>query len=136
MSTAKPLQPEELASWLQDGSLTANEDYLIVDVRGDDFKEGHIASAINIPSTEFTAEKALISEKDQERLSKAKKVVFHCQLSQVRGPTSANNYLNTVGAAEGQEVFVLQGGFTKWLETYGKEKALVEDVKDAPKAAE
>ena len=44
-------------------------------------------------------------------------VVFHCSLSQQRGPKAARNYLRMrgSGSAEGQqEVFVLEGGFIAW----------------------
>ncbi|KAJ3013408.1 UNVERIFIED_CONTAM: hypothetical protein HDU68_000712 [Siphonaria sp. JEL0065] len=122
--SATPIDHDQLAAWIQDGNLKPNEDYLVVDVRDQaEFEKGNIA-AVNIPSTEFASDKTP-SEKDQQLLSTPKKLIFHCQLSQVRGPTSANNYLKTVGAAEGQEVYVLQGGYANWLEKYGKDSPLV-----------
>ncbi|KAI9353870.1 hypothetical protein BDR26DRAFT_929085 [Obelidium mucronatum] len=73
---ATPLQREELASWLQDASLKPHVDYMIIDVRDADFANG--------------------ARPDEHKplLSVPKRLVFHCLLSQVRGPKSANVYLN------------------------------------------
>ncbi len=56
-----------------------------------------------------------------------KTVVFHCALSQQRGPTAAGMFVREkerlvgkegeeAGEENGQEVFVLEGGFVKWQE--------------------
>ena len=65
------------------------------------------------------------------------KVVFHCALSQQRGPSAALRYLRerdaTLGGEEGskQEVFVLDGGFVEWQQKYGDDEKLTEAyVKD------
>ena len=65
------------------------------------------------------------------------KVVFHCALSQQRGPSAALRYLRErkrlLGAEEsqGQKVYVLEGGFTMWQAKYGEDDKLTEDyVKD------
>jgi hypothetical protein len=63
----------------------AKKDYLIVDVRDDDFRGGNIRGAHNSPSATFHA--------DVDRLVQDTKdtpvVVFHCMLSQQRGPKAA-----------------------------------------------
>lgn len=76
-------------------------------------------------------------------------VIFHCALSQQRGPSAALRYLREkerlgVGKVEGvseegnvdkeeggargkeQKVYVLQGGFTMWQEKYGEDDKLTE----------
>lgn len=75
-------------------------------------------------------------------------VVFHCALSQQRGPSAALRYLREKerldgekveeseiggdGGDEGrdsngrQKVVVLRGGFTEWQEKYGADKDLTE----------
>ena len=121
----------------------------VVDVRDDDFIGGHIAGCQNIPtSTHDHAMPELVRTlKDQDT------VVFHCALSQQRGPASALRYLRekerlagsgskaaktekgedeaTDGNSEGknvegkaQKVYVLDGGFTKWQEVFVKYLAL------------
>lgn len=83
-------------------------------------------------------------------------VVFHCALSQQRGPSAALRYLREkerldagvkleskgevkeegAGKSEGSEVeeghkpkqrvYVLKGGFTEWQEKYGEDSSLTE----------
>ncbi|KAI9326406.1 Rhodanese-like domain-containing protein, partial [Obelidium mucronatum] len=115
------LTPEDLVSWLRDEKWKAHKDYLIVDVRPR-FDGGNIATAVNIPREEF-------NEADKALLAAPRKLVFHCHHSLHKGPASAANYLKTVGASEGQEVYVLEGGYAKWAEVYSKEKDLVENLK-------
>ena len=64
--------------------------------------------------------------------------MFHCALSQQRGPSAALRYARererVLGAEESQkqEVYVLEGGFVQWQEKYGKDtrltEAYVEDI--------
>ena len=63
--------------------------------------------------------------------------MFHCALSQQRGPSAALRYLRErrrlLGAEEGkgQTVYVLEGGFTMWQAKYGEDDKLTQDyVKD------
>ena len=64
-------------------------------------------------------------------LKDKKQVVFHCALSQQRGPSAALRYMRERDRLLGpdnkdQEVLVLDGGFTKWQEKYGEDKQLTE----------
>ncbi|KAH3464674.1 hypothetical protein KXV78_009451 [Aspergillus fumigatus] len=88
-----------------------------------------ISAGIFIPPPGFQAHQTL---KDKE------KVVFHCALSQQRGPAAALRYAREREAALGpeeskkQQVYVLEGGFVHWQEKYGKDtrltEAYVEDI--------
>ncbi|KAJ3288316.1 hypothetical protein HDU79_004962 [Rhizoclosmatium sp. JEL0117] len=121
-TAAKPLDRETLAAWIQD----QRKDFLVVDVRGNsDFAEGHVKGAENIPVDQIEQD----AKAFESRLTSPKKLIFHCQLSQVRGPKAANAYLEGVGAAEGQEVYVLKGGFTGWEEKFGKDALFTEEKK-------
>jgi len=71
-------------------------------------------------------------------------VVFHCALSQQRGPGAALRYLREKERLDGkkvteekkeeegekeegtQRVYVLKGGFTEWQEKYGEDGQLTE----------
>ncbi|KAJ3233410.1 hypothetical protein HDU78_006483 [Chytriomyces hyalinus] len=123
--SAPTLEPEELANWMRDPSKKPNVDYLVVDVRDEDFIGGHISKALNVPSKDFHKDPSSFAA----QLAAPKKVVFHCALSQVRGPNAANTYLRDVVAATGsnQQVYVLQGGFTSWQLRYGKDASLTEN---------
>ncbi|KAJ3231189.1 hypothetical protein HDU81_003957 [Chytriomyces hyalinus] len=122
LEVARTLDPEKLAEWMRDPS---KQDYLVVDVRDEDFQSGHISKAINVPSKDFHKD----SSNYATLLETPKKIIFHCALSQVRGPKAANAYLKEVVEATGskQEVYVLQGGFTKWQSRYGKDESLTQD---------
>jgi len=116
----------------------------IIDVRDSDYIGGHILGCINVPSPtlDYRMPELVRTLKDK------KTVVFHCALSQQRGPSAALQYLrererlklgaekkeeNTVIEGDGstadvvgQRVFVLDGGFVKWQERYGTDEKLTE----------
>lgn len=75
------------------------------------------------------------------KLKDKRTVIFHCALSQQRGPSAALKYLRekdgllkSLGeesAGSGQEVFVLDRGFVGWQQVYGDDERLTEAyVKD------
>jgi rhodanese-related sulfurtransferase len=60
------------------------------------------------------------------RLQDKKTVVFHCALSQQRGPSAALRYLREGNVPEGQEVMVLDRGFVGWQEEFGRDERITE----------
>ncbi|GAB7363682.1 hypothetical protein MBLNU230_g4250t2 [Neophaeotheca triangularis] len=108
------------------------ESVQVIDVRDNDFIGGHITNCRNHPvNTHDYAMPELV-----RTLKGKENVVFHCSLSQQRGPSSALRYLRERervegqseggGGGEGQKVWLLDGGFVKWVEKYGEDKALTE----------
>lgn len=85
-ATLRHLSREQLSSILlsSDSSKVA-----IVDVRGDDHVGGHIRSSINVPSSSLDNRMPEIID----TLGDKEIVVFHCALSQQRGPGAALRYL-------------------------------------------
>ena len=98
----------------------------VIDVRDSDFVGGHIVGCINVPvNTHDYRMPELV-----RTLKKQNTIVFHCALSQQRGPSSALNYCRErermsekgeLGIADDggdlkQRVYVLEGGFVKWQE--------------------
>jgi Cdc25 family phosphatase len=70
---------QELANIIRSDKVP-NRDYLVVDVRDDDYAGGNIKNAVNIPSREFlTGVDNLVWE-----TADVKVMVFHCALSQMR----------------------------------------------------
>ncbi|KAF4123053.1 hypothetical protein GMORB2_6601 [Geosmithia morbida] len=103
----------------------------VIDVRDDDYIGGHIKGSINVPSRQFDAMMPTLAR----RLLDKKTVVFHCALSQQRGPSAALKYLRERDGAlkalgleppQEQSVSVLQDGFTGWQEVYGTDERLTE----------
>ncbi|KAF2762956.1 hypothetical protein EJ05DRAFT_433083 [Pseudovirgaria hyperparasitica] len=104
----------------------------IIDVRDDDHIGGHIRGSTHVPSQQLDVRmpELLRLHGDKEML------VFHCALSQVRGPKAALGYLRareekmakspSGGIKEGQKVCVLQGGFGDWQRSYGKDERVTE----------
>ena len=110
----------------------------VIDVRDDDHVGGHIKDSIHAPSSSLDYRiPQLIRE-----LGDKKTVVFHCALSQQRGPSAALKYLREreqkvekgdvaqEGTEEGeqkeQEVCVLEKGFVGWQKLYGKDERVTE----------
>lgn len=89
---------------------------------------GHIRSSTWVPTStlDHRLPELVRTLKDKE------KVVFHCALSQQRGPSAALRYARErermLGPEESkkQEVFVLDGGFLQWQKKYGKDPRLTE----------
>ncbi|KAF2198673.1 Rhodanese-like protein [Delitschia confertaspora ATCC 74209] len=121
---------EDLSEILTNSSSpTIPSNIAIIDVRDSDHIGGHIRGSTWVPSSEldFKTPELVRQLKDKET------VVFHCALSQVRGPKAALGYLRERrrlgGGKKGkkeQRVVVLEGGFTKWQEKYGEDKRLTE----------
>jgi len=70
------LSPQELEALIKGRT----KDYLIVDVRDDDYRGGNIKGAINIPSEKFMLKLHQLIDDTQN----ASKIIFHCTLSQQR----------------------------------------------------
>ncbi|PVI04442.1 Rhodanese-like protein [Periconia macrospinosa] len=112
----------------------------IIDVRDSDHIGGHIRGSTWVPSSEldYRTPELVRNLKDKDV------VVFHCALSQQRGPSAALRYLrekrrldegskteskgeeDTGEEKKAQKVLVLEGGFNKWQEKYGPDKRLTE----------
>ncbi|KAI0549174.1 Rhodanese-like protein [Xylaria curta] len=109
---------------------TAENNIAIVDVRDDDYIGGHIRTSLHFPSRSLDATMPTLLRK----LADKETVVFHCALSQQRGPSAALRYLRAkeADAADGKEsakkqkVYVLDQGFTGWQEVYGTDERLTE----------
>jgi Cdc25 family phosphatase len=98
------IDADQLREWMD--TLEINTDFTIIDVRDDDFVMGNIPGAVNCPSATF-----------DPIVQYGGFVVFHCALSQVRGPKCAKMYANVHGRA-----FVLRGGFSGWQAVYKNTK--------------
>ncbi|KAK3701879.1 Cdc25 phosphatase Ibp1 [Vermiconidia calcicola] len=134
ISDLKFITHEELASDLR----AQKPGITVIDVRGDDYIGGHIKGCQNVPVSTFDYRmpELVRTLRDQDT------VVFHCGLSQQRGPRSALEYLRVrdkiakkgevearkdgADLKEVQKVVVLEGGFSKWQESYGEDKELTE----------
>jgi len=103
------------------------EDYLVVDVRDSDFVGGNITNCRRAPSNTFSD-----NLDDLVRDTKnVPKVIFHCALSQSRGPKAAHQYNDRRKQLQNdddgpQEVLILRGGFTEFQEKFKDDPKLIE----------
>lgn len=126
---------ETLADKLKDPASTSSPStspsIAIIDVRDSDHIGGHIKGSTWVPSStlEYKTPELVRTLKDKEV------VVFHCALSQQRGPGAALRYLREKERLAGgsgeekegrQRVYVLKGGFTEWQEKFGEDASLTE----------
>lgn len=70
---------QELAGIMKSGKV-ARKDFLVVDVRDDDYEGGNIKGCLNYPSRQFLLEVHGLVKKTKD----VPLVIFHCALSQVR----------------------------------------------------
>lgn len=107
---------------------SVEESLLITSSLPADHVGGHISGSTWAPSSKLDLRMPELIRTLQDK----EKVVFHCALSQQRGPSAALRYArereSTLGAEEShkQQVYVLEGGFVQWQEKFGKDTRLTE----------
>jgi rhodanese-related sulfurtransferase len=111
--TLARISAQELAECLRSGT-SPNPQPLIIDVRDDDFHGGHIRGAVNITQESFAEDEDVDALVD--RYQHQERIIFHCMMSQVRGPFCAQRFVSRMEALlENKEkkpqVFILDGGF-------------------------
>lgn len=128
LADIKYISAPTLRLWFDQG--LPNGTFAVVDVRDLDYVGGHIRGCLHYPAAEFEAR---LPELQQELLDRGvTDVVFHCALSQVRGPLCTLKFLRANAAGSDDRlkvlrVFVLKGGFTRWQQEYGEDEAVTED---------
>ncbi|PWI71413.1 hypothetical protein PCL_11507 [Purpureocillium lilacinum] len=115
----------------------ANPTFAVIDEHAD-YIGGHIRGSTNVPSTQLDAMMPTLVRKLKDKDA----VVFHCALSQQRGPSAALRYLRerdgllkSLGETRArpdqpQAVYVLDRGFSGWQEVYGTDERLTEGSRD------
>ncbi|KAH7263108.1 Rhodanese-like domain-containing protein [Fusarium tricinctum] len=138
IATLKRLSAKSLSEKIIEEVNATDPTFAVIDVRDNDYIGGHIKGSTNIPAHTLEAMMPTLVR----RLKDKKTVVFHCALSQQRGPSAALKYLRerdgllrSMGedpkGESGQDVFVLDRGFSGWQEVYGEDERLTEGyVKD------
>ncbi|KAL6711032.1 Cdc25 phosphatase Ibp1 [Coniothyrium glycines] len=141
IATLERISRDKLAALIQSNANTLPASVAIIDVRDSDHVGGHIRGSTWVPSSRLdSAVPELV-----RTLRDKQTVVFHCALSQQRGPSAALRYAREKGRLEEaagkekgegegegegestkQKVVVLEGGFTEWQEKYGQDEKLTE----------
>lgn len=132
LSDLRFVSPSTLRTWFSSKSPSGAGKFAVVDVRDSDFVGGHIKGCYHYPAGNIhellpELRKRLLDEEIDD-------VVFHCALSQVRGPKSTLLFLRTLKDLPEEErrqfddlnVWVLKGGFTSWQKKYGRDESVTE----------
>jgi rhodanese-related sulfurtransferase len=92
------IEPQVLSEAITEHPDSKSRDFVIVDVRGNDFAEtGHIPGCVNVPSDTFTDPEVLKTLYEENRDKST--FIFHCGQSKIRGPTSATAFSEYVAKA-------------------------------------
>ena len=98
----------------------------VVDVRDSDRAGGHIKGSHHLPSESF------LSNIDEYAVKwpKDSKIVFHCMMSQIRGPRCARAFARACKQHRGDDaptVYILDQGFRYIAANHGSFSDIVED---------
>ncbi|KXH68965.1 hypothetical protein CSAL01_06983 [Colletotrichum salicis] len=116
------IEADEVMGLLEAQAAAGNDtsrDFLLVDVRRNDFEGGTISTSINFPAQSLYQTRPIIHQLCKQ--AGIKRVVFYCGSSNGRGPRSANwlqDYFNEIGETTVQAV-ILKGGIKGWVRRYG-----------------
>ena len=134
ISDLKFIKPPALYSWLTKNGTAPHGSLAIIDVRESDYVGGHIKGSWHYPAGDFY--NSLPEIYDKVYTNKIHDVVFHCMLSQSRGPSATLKFLRSIHEIvdskvkkyleEEVHVYVLKGGFNRWQGEYGKDSSVTE----------
>ena len=99
-------------------------DYIIIDVRDDDFGGGNLVGAVNYPSSTFESKLDEIYNKCADKNN----IIFHCAQSKKRGPTCARQFIEYIDKSTlpNKDVKVLSGGYLNMDANYSYLKNIFE----------
>ncbi|CEP62673.1 phosphatase YCH1 LALA0_S06e01046g [Lachancea lanzarotensis] len=132
IAAIKYIDASELFKWLKSGHSTSNEPFQIIDVRGSDYVGGHIKGSWNVPYRQLRDDVEKCHELQNQLKNAAGSsvvnCVFHCALSQQRGPSAAMRFLRLLEDEDlsNFRIYVLRGGFNHWQSLYGEDQSVTE----------
>ncbi|KAJ5085554.1 hypothetical protein N7532_010325 [Penicillium argentinense] len=124
-SQAATLPRQEVLGWLR-GEKVVGRDFLLIDVRRDDFEGGTIHGSLNLPAQSFYTTMSTLYA--LVKSSGVKTVVFYCGSCCGRGPRAAGwfaDYLNDKEDFSLQSV-ILEGGIKGWVKAGSEYTALID----------
>ncbi|ETS80711.1 hypothetical protein PFICI_08240 [Pestalotiopsis fici W106-1] len=113
---------------ISDTGNVAGKQYVIVDLRRNDFVGGHIRGSINLPAQ--TLQSSLPTLYNMCKAAGVQKVIWYCMSSRGRGTRGADlfsNYLQARGDSVMESIILVEGirgwanagdKFTDWLDEY------------------
>ncbi|KAH7827609.1 putative Cdc25 family phosphatase [Monocercomonoides exilis] len=132
MSTQKHITPgyieqDELISLLDKNPL----DVIIVDVRDEDYENGRLPRSIHYPSDTFLLNLNDLITEIANMKPIPTHIVFHCYLSQRRGPKSAKYFLELSSSRLPHcVVSILKGGWEEWYIRFHGDQSKVKPIEN------
>ncbi|KAL5333256.1 Rhodanese-like domain-containing protein [Aspergillus crustosus] len=134
-TTPASLPRETLLAWLQPGpeSRTPASDFLLVDLRRNDFEGGTIRGSVNLPAQSLYPTLGTVFT--LVRSAGVRDVVFYCGSSTGRGTRAAGwftDYLNEKEIPESEvKSWRLEGGIKGWVKAGEEYRALVDGFEES-----
>ncbi|KAH3675529.1 hypothetical protein WICMUC_002618 [Wickerhamomyces mucosus] len=127
VSSLKHIDHQILEKWLLEGKSPAGI-FTVIDVRDSDYAGGHIHNSLHFPFNQVSLES--LTEL-ATKINDSDDIVFHCALSQQRGPSTALKFMRAVDQnwLKDRNVYVLKGGFANWQQHYGEDERLTDGYK-------
>ncbi|OPB44465.1 hypothetical protein A0O28_0027840 [Trichoderma guizhouense] len=104
------IEPSDVYEWIEHTKPAgdhARKDFLLVDVRRNDWEGGTIATSVNLPAQSFYPTRSGVYQLCKQ--AGIKKVIFYCGWFQ--------DYLNSIGETD-MTAAILKGGVKGWQKTY------------------
>lgn len=143
VADVKYIEGSTLKTWILQGHTNLGTKFQVIDVRDNDYFGGHIINCKHIESNKFKDENSLKTLSlllNKLRQKNQGTVIFHCMLSQQRGPSSAMRFMRFLNAKlelskdpqemqfiENMKIYILRGGFGEWQRHYGEDPNLTEN---------
>ncbi len=121
------MEPEELVEVIRESAQKDQSGHVVVDVRDDDFTGGNIFNALNLPSDTFA--RSGIETLEKRANEGTTMFIFHCMMSQQRGPTCARLFAAQCADKKISNIYIyiLRGGYNKWKYRYRGQADLIEN---------
>lgn len=122
---------EITAQQLYDRFTKEDPTFVVVDLRREDYSQGHIKGAWNVPVTGQMTEEDLstlleeLNNYTQQKNTSQLDVIFHCSSSKNRGPRVANQFSAFIGQNKCETTYqscVLVNGYTGWTLLFESKK--------------
>ncbi|ATY61667.1 arsenate reductase, putative [Cordyceps militaris CM01] len=121
-ATCETIENSEVMPLLEkilSGPKHAKRDFLLVDVRRNDWDGGTVATSINLPAQSFFQTRPVVYQLCKQ--AGIEKIIFYCGSSAGRGTRSARwmqDYLNEVGETDIKAI-IMTGGIKGWHKSFG-----------------
>ncbi|KAK2963274.1 hypothetical protein BLNAU_1807 [Blattamonas nauphoetae] len=119
------VSPKEVGDWI----VNRPDEISIVDVRDVDFFGDKVVGSRNIPHNAPLAYFDLFAKEMKNRPIVPKRIFFHCNLCEDRGPTTAEMFIRRCqNILPNTEICYIEGGWQGWKNYYKDDPTFIEPI--------